>query len=177
MLSLKITETRNFMKKLLASDLFDSFLVSGAKITTFTTFSIDGTWHPSYFKDTKDGEADVSEISQAQPDTDSPAYPSWKILRGTVFDIVKGHHTPLSMRIVLVLSPANTGCVIKNAGLALTASDVDGLFFNISYTDAGIILTTGTSMKTFTLDKSLEHAWDDAALKFLTARQITFEKL
>ncbi|MBQ4176203.1 MAG: hypothetical protein II640_01920, partial [Lachnospiraceae bacterium] len=50
MLAVRITDTRDFMKKLLTQDLFDTFLLSEASVTTFTTFSIDGTWHPDYFE-------------------------------------------------------------------------------------------------------------------------------
>ena len=37
--------------------------------------------------------------------------------------------------------------------------------------------TTGSAIKTFSLDKSYEQIWDDAFKRFLTAHEIEFEEL
>ena len=63
MIALKIPDTRDFMKKLLIAEDFDTFLVSEASVTTFTTFRVDGTWHPDFFE------------------TDAPAALTWKLVR------------------------------------------------------------------------------------------------
>ena len=47
------------------------------------------------------------------------------------------------------------------------AEDVQGLYLNIRYDGKHLSCITGTSFKTFTLDKSLEHAWDEMVQKFL----------
>ena len=46
MIALRITNTKDFMAKLLTQETFDTFLFSEGSVTTFTTFSIDGSWHP-----------------------------------------------------------------------------------------------------------------------------------
>ena len=49
MTSIKITNKKSFMSKLLASTLFDEFLVEEAEITTFNTFHIDGQIRKEFF--------------------------------------------------------------------------------------------------------------------------------
>ena len=44
-----LTDPNDFMRKLLTTDLFGSFRVSEATVTTFTTFHIDGTWQTASF--------------------------------------------------------------------------------------------------------------------------------
>ena len=49
MIILQITQLKNFMNTLLRLETFDRFPVSEASITTFTTFSIDGSLHTDFF--------------------------------------------------------------------------------------------------------------------------------
>ena len=153
MLSLRIADTKNFMTKLLAGDTFDTFLFSEGSVTTFTTFSIDGTWHPEYFKE----EEHVM---------------TWKLIRPILYDIIKGKHTPVQMRIVLKLADYNVDALLKQSELSLTKEQVDGLFLNLTYAKDEVSITTGTSLKIFTLDKSLDRVWDDMVRKFFSTRQI-----
>lgn len=48
MIILQITQLKNFMNTLLRLETFDRFPVSEASITTFTTFSIDGSLHTDF---------------------------------------------------------------------------------------------------------------------------------
>ena len=159
MLALKVDDTKSFMTKLLAGDTFDTFLFSEGSVTTFTTFSIDGTWHQDYF-------ADEEQASNENSFT-------WKLIRPLIFNIVKGRHTPIHMRIVLKLAGYNVDSLLKSAGLPITREQVDGLFLNITYAKDEVSVTTGTSLKIFTLDKTLDHVWDDMVRKFLQTRGIS----
>ncbi len=156
MIALKITGTKNFMKKFLAGDTFDTFLFSEGTVTTFTTFSIDGTWHPEYF-----GEEEHTL--------------TWKLIRPVIFDMIKGHHTPIHMRIVLKLADYNVESLLKNAGLSITKEQVDGLFLNLTFAKDEVTATTGTSLRIFTMDKTLDRVWDDMVRKFFSSRQIEVE--
>lgn len=157
MIALKITETKDFMKKFLAGDTFDTFLFSEGSVTTFTTFSIDGTWHPEYF-----GEETHTL--------------TWKLMRPVLFDLIKGHHTPIHMRIVLKLADYNVESLLKSAGLNLVPEQVDGLFLNITYSRDAVSATTGTSLRIFTMDKTLDRVWDDMVRKFFASRQIAVQE-
>ena len=48
---------------------------------------------------------------------------------------------------------------------------------NITYQNKEVTCTSGTSMKTFTLDKSLDHAWDEMMLKFFSGIGVEVERL
>lgn len=163
MQSLQIPDVKDFMSKLLATEFFDTFLLSEASITTFTQFQIDGTYHPDYFGTTEDED----DIPSSQATT-------WKLVRPFFFDLVKGKHTPLNFKIVFRLADYNTEKLLKQAGIALHAADVAGLFLNIHYNGKEVICTTGTSVRIFTLDKSLDRAWDDMVQKFLKQKKIPF---
>ena len=159
MLAVRIADTRDFMKKLLTQDLFDTFLFSEGSVTTFTTFAIDGTWHPDYFEDQK-----VDALT-------------WGLMRPVFFDLIKGKHTPVSFRIVLRLSDSNTESLLASSGLSMDASQIAGLFLNLNYQNNTVTCTTGTSLRIFTLDKTLDRIWDDMVMKFFSSRQIQAEIL
>lgn len=170
MLAVKITDTRDFMKKLLASDLFDTFLFSEGSVTTFTTFTIDGTWHPDYFE-----APDTDKERQ-----DNPAVPealTWKVIRPALFDLIKGRHTPVSFRIVLRLADYNTERLLKAGAPSVDPSQVAGLFMNLNYQGNAVTCTTGTSLRFFSLDKTLDNVWDDMVLRFFKSRRISVEIL
>ena len=153
MLALKITDTKAFMTNLLAGYTFDTFLFSEGSVTTFTTFLIDGTWHPEYF-----GEGDQVM--------------TWRMIRPVLYNIIKGKHTPIHMRIVLKLADYNAEKLLKSSGLSLTKEQIDGQFLNLTYAKDEASITTGTSLRIFTLDKSLDRVWDDMVSRFLQAKGI-----
>ncbi len=157
MLALKIPDTKSFMNKLLAGDTFDTFLFSEGTVTTFTTFSIDGTWHGDYFSDEENSSL------------------TWKLIRPILFQIIKGKNTPINMRIVLKLADHNVESLLRNSEVSLLREQVDGLYLNLSYSKGEVVLTTGTSLKIFTMDKSLDRVWDDMVRKFLAGKGIAAE--
>lgn len=153
MLALRIADTKDFMTKLLAGDTFDTFLFSEGSVTTFTTFTIDGTWHPEFF-----GREEHTL--------------TWSLVRPIVFDMIKGKHTPIQLRIVLKLAEHNVESLLARSALSVTREQVHGLFLNITYTKEEVTITTGTSLRIFTLDKSVDHVWDDMIRRFLDTRGI-----
>ena len=48
MIALKITDLRDFTNKLFIREVFDSFWLNQAEITTYNTFSIDGKLHTDF---------------------------------------------------------------------------------------------------------------------------------
>ena len=178
MIAVRIPETRKFMSDLLSRDVFDTFLLGEAQITTYTTFRIDGTWHPDYFEEAgrnASGQDGAGGGEMSAPGR--PQEPVWRRIRPIVFDIVRGQHSPVSFRIVLKLSDRAIFGVLKSSGSSFTPDQVDGLFMNITYQNKEVTCTSGTSIKTFTLDKSLDHAWDEMMLKFFSGIGVEVERL
>ncbi|MDO5344619.1 MAG: DUF5721 family protein [Lachnospiraceae bacterium] len=165
MQSLKLPDVKDFMNKLLTTDAFDAFLLSEASVTTFTTFRIDGTYHKDYYG---------TDAELLEQDPHSAAGPAWKLIRPLFFQIVKGKYTPLDFKLVLRLADYNVEKLLAQSGISLHSRDVAGLFFNLHYNGKEIVCTTGTSLRIFTLEKTLDLAWDTMVQKFLKQQQIPF---
>lgn len=164
MRSYQIQDIRDFTKKLLLMDTFDTFLLSEASITTFAAFHIDGSFHPEYLSD--------AEAGMAPPE--QSGHTLWRRIRPFFFDLAKGKNTPLNFHIVFRLAPHNVAALLAQSGIALRPDEVDGLFLNIHFDGAALTCISGTSLRTFSLDKSLEHAWDSMLEKFFHQKQIPF---
>lgn len=167
MIALQILDTKDFMSKLLIGNAFDPFWLSEATVTTSVTHTIDGTLHSEFF-DTEEAE----NIS-----LEGRKYALWKDIKPYCFSIMKGKKTPLHFKIVFMLSRKNTEKLLLGNQLAFTIDDIFGLFVNFQYDGKQVTCTTGTSLKTFTLDKSLNHVWDELVLKFFKQQQILSEVL
>lgn len=163
MRSFQIQDTRDFMKKLLMTDTFDTFQLSEASITTFSSFHIDGHFHADYFG---------SQEEEFPVEQDS--FVLWKRVRPFFFELTRGKNTPLSFRIVFRLAPHNVAKLLQQSGITLTAEDIDGLFLNIRFDENGLYCISGTSLRIFSMDKSTEHAWDGMLEKFFRQKQIPF---
>ena len=160
MILLSISEVKEFMSKLLLSDTFDSFLFIEGEIVTFNTFSINGYLQKDFF--------DKDMIPERN-------YSLWKELREYCFSLIRGKRTPLRFKFVFGLSEPNIEKLLRQQGLSFTPQDVQGLYLNISYDGQSLRCVTGTSMNLFTLDKSLEEAWDKMVQKFFVQKEISFE--
>lgn len=150
------------MTHLLLSDTFDHFLFIEGEIVTFNTFTIDGYLQKEFY-----GSEPESGMQSG--------YSSWKQLRELCFSIIKGKRTPLSFRFVFSLSPENIAKLISQKELDFQACDVQGLYLNIRFDGTGLQCVTGTSLKTFSMDKSLEREWDSMVPRFLDKKGIAFE--
>ncbi|MDY3917722.1 MAG: DUF5721 family protein [Candidatus Limivivens sp.] len=158
----QIPDVKGFMGKLLLTSTFDHFLLSEAVITTFNVFSIDGHFHNEYFSDLNTEPTDQT-LSR------------WEQVRPFCFSLIKGKYTPLNLKIIFQLSEKNVERLLLQSGISLNPSDVEGLYLNIRYDGATLSCITGTSLKLFTLDKTLEHTWDQMVGAFLKQKEIPYE--
>ncbi len=152
------------MKKLLVGEVFDTFLLSEASITTYASFHIDGTFHPEYL-----GSAEAELLT-----TEKCGYTLWKRVRPLFFELTRGKNTPLSLRIVFRLAPHNVESLIAQSGVSLRAEDVAGLFLNLRFDGSSLTCTSGVSLRIFSPDRSLEHAWDEMLARFFRREEIPF---
>ena len=61
----------------------------------------------------------------------------------------------------------------------ISMSSVDsatGLFFNLTFDGSDTFLSTGTSLRTFSLDKSLEKDWDEFVADYFRKSSIETEQ-
>lgn len=165
MRAFQIQDVKSFMSHLLLSNTFDRFLLVEASVTTFNTFYIDGHLNKEYFS--YDEESDKEEAALY-------VYSFWEKLRPFAFSLIKGKKTPVAMKIVFSLSPKNVEKLLLSNRLPFKKENVAGLFLNIKYDGQNLQITTGTSLKTFSLDKTLEQVWDDLTAAFFKKHGIPF---
>lgn len=160
MIALRVKNTKNFMSHLLLSDTFDHFLFIEGEIVTFNTFTIDGFMQKAFYE------------SGEEPGND---YALWKQLRELCFSMIRGTRTPLSFKFIFSLSPENIAKLIQQKNLDYPPCDVQGLYLNIRFDGSVLQCVTGTSLKTFSMDKSLEREWDAMVPKFFDKKGIPFD--
>lgn len=156
MIAENINDVKKFMSALLVGNSFDEFLVTDVIITTYNTFHIDGHIKKEFF------DNDEYEMMN------SPVLSKWNTLKPFCFDIIKGKKTPLNFKIIFSLSNETIRRIIDENNISMEVSNVANLFLNLKYDDGKLSYVTGTSLKIFTLDKSLENAFDKYISNFIS---------
>ena len=152
-------KAKNCMSHLLLKPTFDGFSFIEGEITTFNKFTFDGYIQKEFFE-------------EAPEQTHS----DWKDLREFCFSLIKGKRTPLGFKFVLSLNPKHFEKFVESNALeGFEASNIQGLYLNFKYDGTNLQCVTGTSISIFTLDKSLENAWDEYVKKFFSKMEIEWE--
>ena len=158
MISIQISDVKVFMNKLFLTEYFDAFLLSEANFVTFNTFHIDGTLQHAYYSSEEQEEYGMSQMK----------YSRCKQVRPFALSLIKGTHTPLEFKIVFRLSQSNVKKLLNQNGItSFSEADVNGLFLNLHFSGGAMHCISGTSLSLFSMDKAVEHAWDDAVQKYL----------
>ena len=160
-----IKDQKQFMNRLLKSELFDHFLLAEATIHGAISYNVDGHINQEFFE--------AEELAALT--VDGSEYLPFSHFRPICYELIRGKHTPLYMKFVFLLSPANEKKTIASADTVFSAEDVGGMFLNLTFRDGQMILTTGVSYRSFTMDRSLDNAWDTLAARFLNNHGIDFD--
>ncbi len=167
MIALHILDQKEFTKQLFIGNIFHPFLLSEASITTFSTFHIDGNLKKGFYTEEEQDSMHLSERD----------YASWEECKPFCFSIIKGKHMPLHFKIVFHLSRHDMERFLISSGIPMTADDIFGLYLNITFDGTNLICTTGSSIKTFSLDKTLDNSWDIWVMTFLKQHGIATEQV
>ena len=159
MKAFEVKNIKQFMNKLLLSGAFDIFLTEDATLSVANTFSIDGRINKEFFP------ADEAPSFEFTP---------WEEIRPVMLSLIKGKQTPLGFKISLILKDEFVPGIIKDSGI--DESLIKALVLNVKYENDRLLLVTGTSYKTFVMDKSLDALWDSALPRFLAKNEIDFEE-
>ena len=163
MISLSVDSSKDFMGKLLASDVFDSFLLEEASIITAVTYSVSGRIHPDFFSD--------------EDEKPSEEFIPWSQIRPRIFELIKGKNPPISLRMTLLLRGSATNALLQKESPEGHSEAFRAFVLNIRFENGNVTLISGTSYDTFVPDKSLDIIWDETVKKFLTSKGIGFEVL
>ena len=147
---------KNCMSHLLLKDTFDSFFFIESEITTFNKFTINGYLQEDFFDE--------------KPEA---AYSRWEKVRDFCFQIIRGKRTPLNFKIVLALPDDLIPSFLTAHGLtSYRPEEIQGLYLNFHYDGQNLQCVTGTSLHTFTMDKSVEREWDAEVRNILKSKSI-----
>lgn len=179
MIALQITSSKDFMGKLLASDMFDLFLMSEAQVVTANGYTIDGRMQKAFFTEEEWSDPEIRAYELAQ----------WKDMKSVIFSMIKGKHTPVRFQIVLQLKPEWKNRILqtaeKNAGensieKQETEDSASGIIsslqLNVRYENGQTSLVTAVAYSGFSMDKEPEHKWDGWMKNFLAEKGIAFEE-
>ena len=158
MLSVSITDIKNFMAHLLSRETFDLFYLVEASFKKEISYHIDGHLNEDFF-----------DSDSERPERE---YCLWKEVRPFAFSIIKGKRLPLGCKVVLALPKATVSFLIKESRCSFREEDIEGIYLNILYEPENLLITTGISYRTFSLDKSLEQDVDDHMKRFLQKKGI-----
>lgn len=161
MVELKITELNKFMGKLLKSEVFDDYMLRDGLVRTYMDFSFDGEIHSEWF--------DTSELETMS----GMKYVKWESLRGQIFELIKGKHTPLVMQFRFIASNNLTEKIIGNSGAVQNQTVC--LNMNITYKAGNLVIVTGVYRSGFSLDKTIDNLWDSYIQDVLKKENIVFE--
>lgn len=165
MIAYRVTDVRKCMNELLCKDTFDFFLLQEATINTFSTFSIDGHRLDDFFSDVELEKMDEEDVLMP-----------YELYRDWCYNLIKGKKVPLSFQIILALPKRIIRQIIDAGEISIEESKAH-LVAIYRFIDGNLTITTGTSMKEFTLDKSLENAYDKWMYDFLSAAGIDIDKM
>lgn len=147
MQSFEITNRKEFMAKLLKSDLFEGFEVREVVAHVSFKMILDGKRNKAYFQD-------INEDS----DTIYSDYLTWGEMRKHVYELMSGTKLPTYFKIILSTNAEKTRQI---------SSDVSTFYLNITFKDNQTTCTTGTAYNGFTLDQSADQLWDERIKNFL----------
>ena len=157
MIAIQLLQVKDFMNKLLRTDLFDHFLLSEATIRGKGSYEIDGHLVPDFYSPEELDELELTGLSCLP----------FGMLRENCFALIKGKHTPSYFRFILQLSPKNLKNTLEVSKSGLTTQDLNGVFLNIKFQD-------GISYRSFTLDHTFDQEWDLLIRKFFAGHDIPY---
>ena len=133
------------MARLFRESVFDAFEVRGLEVGTFTNFQVSGALDRGFDDDPEAG----------------PAHCAWERIKPFAVAFIKGRKRPKVIKITL--AHPDTVRIHPNAA---------ALFLNINYEDNEAQLSTAVSQRNFSLDKSVDGAWDDYIEAFFASNNI-----
>jgi hypothetical protein len=164
-ISLKVIDLKAFMNSLLVQNIFDDFYLWEADFKTFGELHINGKLNEDYYS------SDELEVLEGRK------YATWSEIKPFAFSYIKGNKLPVSIKIIMMLSKTATENILNSSGLRMSEDEIKGLFLNIKYDKGNLFLSTGTSLKTFSLDKTLENHWDSRLKQFMKEKGIAAEEV
>lgn len=157
---LQADDTKQFMQKLIRSSAFDHLLIYEMSMDVLHHFEIDGSINEAYLS------TDEKETYLNQK------YVDWASVKPFISAILKQSHTPTSMKMTFILNDQATNDIQSRYFDEVHLYPVQGFLMNITFDGQSLKVTTGINYKQFTMDKSLEHAFDQMIGQFFKKNEL-----
>jgi len=166
MLNLKIEQgdVKEFMGALLMSEKFDCLEVRGVDVTTFTHFNISG----QKIVLAASAAAEEDDENEAEEVKVKAVYCKWMEIRPIVHSFIKGGAKPSYMKIIFSIG-SDEALKIHENGAAM--------YLNVAYNGEEVFFTSATAQRGFSLDKSLDHVWEDYLVEFFRVNAIKAQEI
>lgn len=159
MLLLTIEDIKSFVNKLLKEEAFGNLLLYEAEVKNAGFFTMSGKLNKEFF--------------DSEEELDGRTYMRWSEVSHIFYQTIRGKRLPVSFKIVLMPDDKTVEELIERSGIAVSPDEIAALFLNVFYDRGDLTVTTGTSMKIFTLDKQLDYAWEAWVKEFFRKLELT----
>ncbi len=157
MITMQITNVEQFLHTLLHTTRFDKFLLEEAMISSLATYKIDGHINSGALSD-----GDTKSLGLNDCDCLPFSYLREKCI-SLMHDLREGG----SFHFTFKLSPDNLAKTVSAINPRFSADEVTGLYMNFRLKRGLLICTSGVSHRIFSIDKTIDRAWDNMTRKFL----------
>lgn len=151
MKAFSVPEVKPFMTGLLSGDLFRGWELRNAELGLLSRIEIQGSINSDYWTD------------EEKKNRTSP-YLLWDEIQPKVRGLIQGGHTPSFMNITLAVPPSRVPDIAQDF--------VESFLINIRFEKGVLNLVTGVATKSFTMDKTPEHLWDEKVPVYFKAHQV-----
>ncbi|MDD6194643.1 MAG: DUF5721 family protein [Lachnospiraceae bacterium] len=166
MVALRVLDIKKCMNYMLATGAFDAWEVAEIKITAKVSYVIDGHLTPDFLSPE---EMDAENLLPG-------GCVSFGNLRPLCFEMIKGKRTPHFFRFSFLCPREQMKEMITGEQLRISPEDIVNLTMNITFHQGELLVTTSCLERSFSLDKTLAHAWDSWVLDFFRKMEIAVEK-
>ena len=161
MILLNILDIKDTMSHLLLKDSFDNFFIEEAYVLTYAGLTINGRRNKEWY------DSDEKEL---------PSLLRWNEVKKFIFEYIKGKKTPSIMKVSLKADEDTAYKMMNEAGCYNKLIQYKpALYVNIKYENDRLSIITGISYSDFVMDKTIEHAWDEAVKKLIKKLEISYE--
>lgn len=171
--SIKIIDIKMTMAMLLLKDAFDEFFLEEAEALTYAKIVLNGKRNKNWYLGENAGEK--NEESDGKSD-DFSGLVKWKEVKHIFFEYIKGKKTPDIFKVSLKADDKIAGMFLADSGFyEKYVQEKPELHMQFRFEKGELYVITGIYSQIFTLDKSVENAWDEAVKRWFQKNKIGIE--
>ena len=172
---IKISDIKITMSMLLLKDAFDAFLLEEAEVLTYAKLVLNGRRNKNWYI----GETGSEEPENNDITDETGNYMElvrWKEVKHVFFGYIKGKKTPDLFKVSLKADNKIANIFLKDSGFyEKYLQEKPELHMQLRYENGTLCVVTGIYNSSFTLDKSVENAWDMAVQRWFQTNNVSFE--